>query len=71
MFTPRHYTELLLDRDIAWEAAQISRQLRANGQTIGDNDLLIAATAKHHNLAVVTNNAAHFQRVSGLQVVAY
>lgn len=66
-----HYTVLNLTRDIAWQAGQISRQLRAAGQTIGDSDILIAATALHHGLPLVTSNAQHFQRVVGLQVIAY
>lgn len=67
----QHYTVLDLDRDIAWVASQIARQLRFSGTTIGENDVWIAATALHHNLALVTNNAQHFQRVSGLQVAGY
>lgn len=66
-----HYTVLDLTRDIAWRAAQISRQLRASGQTIGDSDILIAATALHHGLPLVTDNAQHFQRITGLQVIGY
>ena len=30
--------------------------------------LLIAATALGHGIAVVTNNEAHFRRISGLDV---
>jgi predicted nucleic acid-binding protein len=67
----QHYTVLDLDRDIAWAASQIARQLRSSGATIGENDVWIAATARHHNLALVTHNAQHFQRVSGLQVAGY
>ncbi len=67
----QHYTVLDLDRDIAWAAGQLSRQLRGSGQAIGENDVWIAATALHHRLALVTNNAQHFQRVAGLQVMAY
>ena len=67
----QHYTVLPLNRDIAWAASQIGRQLRSSGSLIGENDVWIAATALHHNLSLVTNNAQHFQRVSGLKVVAY
>ena len=67
----RHYTVLDLDRDIAWTASQIARQLRSSGTLIGENDVWIAATALHHNLALVTNNAQHFQRISGLKVARY
>jgi predicted nucleic acid-binding protein len=67
----RLFTVLDLTRDIAWEAGQISRQLRAAGQFIGDNDLWIAATAVRHSLPVVTNNPIHFQRITGLPVLTY
>jgi tRNA(fMet)-specific endonuclease VapC len=66
-----HYTILDLDRDIAWAAGQFSRQLRGNGQAIGENDVWIASTALRHHLALVTNNAQHFLRVPGLQLMAY
>jgi tRNA(fMet)-specific endonuclease VapC len=65
------YTILTIDRETAWRAGQVSRQLRAAGQLIGDNDLWIGATALRHNLEVVTGNAQHFQRISGLRVVSY
>ena len=67
----RHYTVLDLDRDIAWAAGQLSRQLRSRGQAIGENDVWIAATALGHHLALVTNNVQHFQRVAGLRLMAY
>jgi predicted nucleic acid-binding protein len=65
------YSILTIDREIAWQAGQLSRQLRAGGQTVGDNDLWIAATALHHKLAVVTANVQHFQMIGGLQVISY
>jgi tRNA(fMet)-specific endonuclease VapC len=67
----RHYTFLYFNRDIAWQTGQISRALRAAGQMIGDNDLVIAATAQHHQLQLVTKNASHFRRVTGLELVTY
>jgi tRNA(fMet)-specific endonuclease VapC len=67
----RHYTVLNLDREIGWVAGQLSRQLRASGQAIGENDVWIAATALHHRLALVTNNSQHFQRVPDLRVISY
>jgi tRNA(fMet)-specific endonuclease VapC len=70
-FCLRPYTILTIDREIAWRASQLSRQLRAERQVIGDNDLWIAATALHHKLALVTANSQHFQRVAGLQVLIY
>jgi predicted nucleic acid-binding protein len=35
---------------------------------IGDNDVMIAATAIYHNLHVVTHNHRHFGRVPGLKI---
>jgi predicted nucleic acid-binding protein len=35
---------------------------------ISDADILIAATAITHGLAVVTNNEAHFRRIQSLPI---
>ena len=35
---------------------------------VGDMDLLIAATALHHDLTLVTRNLRHFSRVPGLKL---
>ncbi len=67
----RPYTILGLDREIAWRAAQFSRNLRAGGVKVGDNDLWIGATAMHHNLELVTGNLQHFERIEGLRLVKY
>ena len=42
--------------------------LRARGSLIADLDLLIAATALHHDLVLMTRNVRHFRRVPGLQL---
>jgi len=44
--------------------------LSERGALIGAHDLWIAATALAHGLGVATRNAAHFDRVYGLRVVA-
>ena len=46
--------------------ALIRGDLRYRGELIGDPDILIAATALHHNLTLVTGNVRHFQRIAGL-----
>jgi len=38
---------------------------------IAANDLWIAATALAYRLPVVTRNVAHYERVPGLDVLAY
>ena len=47
---------------------QIDAQLTAEGQRIPTSDLLIAATALSRGDAIVTGDARHFDRVTGLTV---
>lgn len=47
----------------------IRAQLERAGQTIGGNDLLIAAQALAADCTVVTDNQREFERVEGLRVV--
>jgi tRNA(fMet)-specific endonuclease VapC len=42
--------------------------LRQRGMLIPDFDLLIAATALHHDLTLLTRNARHFGRIPDLQL---
>jgi tRNA(fMet)-specific endonuclease VapC len=46
----------------------IRQDLERAGQTIGPNDLLIAAHARALGLTVVTDNLKEFERVPGLSV---
>jgi tRNA(fMet)-specific endonuclease VapC len=46
----------------------IRADLEAQGETIGNNDLWIAAHAKASGLVLVTNNEREFRRVSGLKL---
>lgn len=55
-----------VDPDAARVFGQIKAQLRRQGNLIEDFDLLLAATALASGLTLVTNNIAHFQRVTGL-----
>jgi predicted nucleic acid-binding protein len=48
--------------------AEIRAYLRRQGQLIEDFDILIAATALHHDLTLLTFNVRHFQRVPDLQI---
>jgi tRNA(fMet)-specific endonuclease VapC len=59
---------LSLTDEIVVRAADIYAALKTRGEPIGDADILIAATALGHGLAVVTNNEDHFRRISGLDV---
>jgi tRNA(fMet)-specific endonuclease VapC len=50
------------------EYGEIRAVLEAKGETIGGNDLWIAAHAKAEGLVLVTNNEREFKRVPGLKV---
>jgi tRNA(fMet)-specific endonuclease VapC len=54
--------------EIIVQAAEIYANLHRRGELIGDADILIAASAKVYELAVVTNNENHFGRITGLQI---
>ncbi len=58
-----------LTSEIIIRAADIYADLYKSGSLVGDADILIAASAINNNLAVVTNNESHFNRISGLQVL--
>ena len=38
---------------------------------IDANDMIIAATALHHNLSLLTDNVEEFSRVPGLRVIPF
>ena len=48
---------------------QERRRLRAEGNIISDLDLFIGATAIFHELVLLTNNRAHFSRMSGVRLI--
>lgn len=47
---------------------RIRASLQKAGQTIGNFDLLIGATALHEDLILVTSNEKEFRRVTGLAI---
>lgn len=59
---------LELDDAIMERFAFLRGGLRRRGQLIPDLDLLIAATAMHHDLTLLTRNARHFVRINGLNL---
>jgi tRNA(fMet)-specific endonuclease VapC len=62
------FQSLPFDSTCVSEYARIRDDLERRGQLIGGNDLMIAAIALTHDLAVVTHNGAEFLRVPGLRV---
>jgi tRNA(fMet)-specific endonuclease VapC len=65
-FTP--FLSLPFDDRCAEQYAAVRADLTAQGQIIGPNDMLIAATARAHDLILVTHNTREFSRVVGLKV---
>jgi predicted nucleic acid-binding protein len=59
-----------LNRSVMRRFAIVRGDLRRQGQLIGDTDLLIAATALHHDLTLITRNTKHFERIPGLKLYA-
>ena len=53
----------------ALRAGACYRELKAQGQLIGVSDLLIAGCCLATDLPLLTRNAQHFQRVSGLTLL--
>jgi tRNA(fMet)-specific endonuclease VapC len=51
--------------------AEIHAELAMKGQMIGAHDLIIAATARCHDLSVLTDNVQEFSRVPGLRVIPF
>jgi tRNA(fMet)-specific endonuclease VapC len=65
------YASLPFDDDAAEHYGVIRTQLRRAGTPIGGNDMLIAAIALAHDLAVATGNGREYRRVPGLRVLAW
>ncbi len=57
-----------LDEEICQRFGQLRGSMRKHGQTVGDFDLLIAATALRHGLTLLTNNRKHFEGIAGLEI---
>lgn len=59
-------TVLSYDDKAAWQYGNIRAVLEKQGQSIGINDLHIAAHARSNGLTLVSNNLREFARVPGL-----
>lgn len=61
-------TWLPIDEAVTLATADLAARMRLAGQTVESFDAFIAATALVHDLALVTRNVRHFQRIPGLEV---
>jgi len=62
------FPSVSFDDRCAEQYGVIRAELAGLGTPIGPNDLMIAATARAHDLILVTHNTGEFHRVTGLQV---
>ena len=62
------FVSLPFDDRCAEEAGIIRLDLERSGRPIGPNDLLIAATTRAYDLALVTHNVREFSRIPGLRI---
>lgn len=65
------FVSLGFDDRCAAHYGRVRADLRRTGQTIGANDLMIAAIGLANDLTVVTRNVAEFARVPGLRYEAW
>ena len=63
------YAILPLNDSFVERFARLRAGLRRQGQLIPDMDLLIAATALHDDLTLLTCNVRHFARIPELRLV--
>lgn len=59
-----------LDENICRIFAQERGRLRADGNLIGDLDILIGSTALRYGLTLLSNNRRHFNRMQGLSIIS-
>ncbi|HLZ71803.1 MAG TPA: type II toxin-antitoxin system VapC family toxin [Dehalococcoidia bacterium] len=57
-----------VNEPIAIRFAEIRAYLRRRRQIISDFDILLGATALHHDLTVLTFNRRHFERIPDLRL---
>ncbi|MEW6572136.1 MAG: type II toxin-antitoxin system VapC family toxin [Bacillota bacterium] len=61
-------TVLEVDHDLARTFGRLRAELRKQGLTVADMDLLIGSTAIFHNLVLLTDNRRHYEKIPGIQL---
>lgn len=65
----KNFQVLPIVKDWARDYADIRHALACQGLIVGDLDILIAITARHYGLTVVTHNIKHFSKMPGVNCV--
>lgn len=55
--------------EMAYDYAELRKDLEKDGIPIGANDMFIAVTALHERATLITHNIDEFSRVKGLKIV--
>jgi tRNA(fMet)-specific endonuclease VapC len=63
-------TDWIIDQEVCKIFGRERNKLRKQGNIIGDFDLLIASICLRHNLALLTNNKKHFEKIDSLKIGA-
>jgi tRNA(fMet)-specific endonuclease VapC len=58
-----------IDDDVILLAADIYADLRRNGKTVGDADILIASIVINNNGKFISNNTKHYENIKGLNLI--
>ncbi|WP_165847792.1 type II toxin-antitoxin system VapC family toxin [Ammonifex thiophilus] len=61
-------TVLEVDFNIARTFGQLRAELRKQGLTVADMDLLIGSTAIFYNLILLTDNRKHYEKIPGIKM---
>jgi len=59
---------IFFDADCAEDFGRLRVDLRRQGISVDNMDLLIASTARVYDLTLVTHNTQHFQSIPGLRL---
>lgn len=62
-------TVIDVTRDVACTFGRLRAELRGQGVTVPDLDLLIGSTAVCHDLVLLTDNRRHYDKVPGIRLV--
>jgi tRNA(fMet)-specific endonuclease VapC len=58
-----------INDDVILLAADIYADLRRNGKTVGDADILIASIVINNNGKFISNNTKHYENIKGLNLI--
>jgi predicted nucleic acid-binding protein len=64
----QYVTVVNIDEKTSWLFGEERGRLRSEGRRVADFDLMIAVTARQHDLTLLTNNRKHFEHIEGLRI---